>query len=328
MIPMEPVTGPAVWTHADIADHQDWRVRLDDAALRELDALLAATERDLVDPAAFPALRAVLDTISRRLLKGSGFMLLQGFPVDRYSVSDIETMFLAFGRLAGKPISQNSYGQLLAHVRDEGKRVETRGEQLKGIRGYLSNEKLLFHTDLGDAVALLCLKKAKEGGQSSISSSMTVYNEILKQRPDLLPVYFKGFPFRSTEADGVPTEFRLPIYNNDQGVLSCAIRRMMIETSRINGVPYTDQENEALEYLDALAARQDFRYDMQLEPGDIQFLNNYVTFHSRTAFVDHDEPERRRDMLRLWLQLPGGRKHMSKYPVLYDGIPATIAKAS
>jgi len=36
-----------------------------------------------------------------------------------------------------------------------------------------------------DIVTLLCLKNAKEGGHSSWASSITVYNEILKRRPDL-----------------------------------------------------------------------------------------------------------------------------------------------
>jgi hypothetical protein len=33
----------------------------------------------------------------------------------------------------------------------------------------------------------------------------------------------------------------------------------------------------------------------------MQFLNNHVTLHSRTEYVDHPEPERRRDLVRLWL---------------------------
>jgi len=264
-----------------------------------------------------------MESVRDDLLAGSGFVLLQGFPVDRYSLPDIETMFLALGRLIGKPVSQNSYGDLLGHVRDEGKRVIITGDT-RGARGYLSNEKLLFHTDLGDAVGLLCIQKSREGGMSSMSSSMSVYNEILKTHPEYLPIYFRGFPFRSTEADGAEIMWRLPVFTYENGMLSCAIRRMAIETARLNGVPYTDEENAALEYLDAVAAREDLRFDMHMEPGDIQFLNNFVTFHSRTEFVDADEPELKRHMLRLWLQFPQGRSFLSKYPTIYDGVPHTI----
>jgi len=331
MIPMQPVTGPAVWSERDIASRQDWKSPLSQAALEELPALLATAQQSLVDEKRgqqrFPALYQTMVSIREQLMHGPGFALMRGFPVNRFRAEDLDTLFLALGRLVGQPISQNSYGDLLGHVRDEGKRITTVG-QTKGVRGYLSNEKLLFHTDLGDAVGLLCINKGKEGGMSSVSSSMAVYNEILKTHPEYLPAYFNGFMIRSTEADGVPTEWRLPVYSYEHNMLSCAIRRSMIETSRLNGVPYTDLENKALEYLDATAAREDLRYDMHMEPGDIQFLNNYVMFHSRTEFVDFDEPEKKRHMLRLWLQFPGGRAHMARYPVLYDGIPATLKRGA
>ena len=325
-IPDVPVTGPSVWMGRDIAEGKGWRREFDAAAAAELPGLLEAAKvyaEKVGSAPGFPALRRLMESVRDDLLHGRGFVLLQGFPVDRYSLPDIEAMFLGLGRLIGKPVSQNSYGDLLGHVRDEGKRVIITGDT-RGARGYLSNEKLLFHTDLGDAVALLCIQKSLEGGMSSMSSSMSVYNEILKTHPEYLPVYFRGFPFRSTEADGAEILWRLPVFTYENGMLSCAIRRMAIETARLNGVPYTDEENAALQYLDEVAAREDLRFDMHMEPGDIQLLNNFVTFHSRTEFVDADEPELKRHMLRLWLQFPQGRSFLSKYPTIYDGVPHTI----
>ena len=37
-------------------------------------------------------------------------------------------------------------------------------------------------------------------------------------------------------------------------------------------------------------AAPDLRLDMDLQPGDIQFINNYTILHSRTGFVDGPEP--------------------------------------
>lgn len=34
----------------------------------------------------------------------------------------------------------------------------------------------------------------------------------------------------------------------------------------------------------------------------MQFVNNYCVLHSRTAFVDHSEQDRKRHLLRLWLR--------------------------
>jgi hypothetical protein len=43
---------------------------------------------------------------------------------------------------------------------------------------------------------------------------------------------------------------------------------------------------------------------MKLERGDMQFVNNYVVLHSRTAYEDHPEEARKRHLLRLWLRTP------------------------
>jgi hypothetical protein len=43
---------------------------------------------------------------------------------------------------------------------------------------------------------------------------------------------------------------------------------------------------------------------MDLQPGDIQLINNYTILHSRTGFVDGPEPHQQRHMLRLWLKFP------------------------
>jgi hypothetical protein len=43
---------------------------------------------------------------------------------------------------------------------------------------------------------------------------------------------------------------------------------------------------------------------MVLEVGDIQFLSNEHVFHARTAYRDHEPPNPRRHLLRLWLSTP------------------------
>jgi len=50
-----------------------------------------------------------------------------------------------------------------------------------------------FHCDPTDIVGLLCLRKAKTGGESAIVSSATLYNEILRQRPAYLARLQQGF---------------------------------------------------------------------------------------------------------------------------------------
>ena len=74
----------------------------------------------------------------------------------------------------GAPLYQNPQGELLGHVFDHGR---TYGNI--DVRGYETNAYLPYHTDAGDVVGLLCLRRSLEGGLSSIVSSTTVHNEIL-----------------------------------------------------------------------------------------------------------------------------------------------------
>jgi alpha-ketoglutarate-dependent taurine dioxygenase len=67
-----------------------------------------------------------------------------------------------------------------------------------------------------------------------------------------------------------------------------------------------DKETE-----EALAAVEEAFHDqssvaeMVLSPGQMQFLNNRIIGHSRTEFVDHDEVEKKRHLLRIWLRDSG-----------------------
>jgi len=49
--------------------------------------------------------------------------------------------------------------------------------------------------------------------------------------------------------------------------------------------------------------------DFDLEPGQIQFVDNRALGHSRTAFVDYPEFERKRHLVRLWLRDRGRRAY-------------------
>ena len=82
---------------------------------------------------------------------------------------------------------------------------------------------------------------------------------------------------------------------------------MYIESAqRFAEVPrLTAEQKEALDAFDALCTDPRLRFDMDFRFGDMQFLNNYVTLHSRTGYEDFPEPDRKRHLLRLWLFTAG-----------------------
>src|SRR5262249_8399002 len=83
------------------------------------------------------------------------------------------------GAPLGRARSQNARGHLLGHVCDLG---------LSGadpnVRIYQTRERQSFHTDSCDVVGLLCIREAKRGGDSLLVSALSIYNELLRIRPD------------------------------------------------------------------------------------------------------------------------------------------------
>ena len=59
--------------------------------------------------------------------------------------------------------------------------------------------------------------------------------------------------------------------------------------------------------FERLAADPEFRVSFQLERGESALFNNCAVLHNRTAYADHDEPDLKRHLMRLWLMDWDGR---------------------
>ncbi|HTC10253.1 MAG TPA: TauD/TfdA family dioxygenase [Acetobacteraceae bacterium] len=231
---------------------------------------------------------------------GRGFVVLRGLNAADYTDDEVGLIFWGVGAYLGSPVTQNPRGDLLGHVYDHGSRY---GDI--DVRGYETNAHLPFHSDGCDLVGLLCLRRAKSGGLSSIVSSITLHNEILRQHPEYLEPLYNGFHYIRREAaltDAPVTPHRVPVFGAKDGFISARLIRNQINAACAKtGNPLAPQEREALDFLDSLAYDEDIHLDMDLQVGDMQLCNNYTILHSRTGFEDYPEPERRRHMIRLWL---------------------------
>jgi hypothetical protein len=307
----KPIRGPKAWRGETLGrDTSSWLVSWTPDEIADIDRALAtakASGRPLEDIGheQFPltVARARLEQTVADLYDGRGFAVLRGLPVERYRDDDVGLIFWGLGRYMGSPLHQNPQGDLLGHVYDHGR---TYGNI--DVRGYETSAYLPYHTDAGDVVGLLCLRRALEGGLSSIVSSVTVHNEILAHRPEYLGLLYNGFYYIRREAAlterGV-SDRPIPVFGNAGEVVSCRYIRNQINAGAVKrGVPLTTLEQAALDYLDEQTRRPDLRLDMDLAAGDIQFVNNYTVLHSRTEFVDGPELHQKRHMLRLWLKFP------------------------
>jgi hypothetical protein len=304
---------PAGWRPTEITTRRDWIHHFEPAEVDEiLTALATVRERGLgmaeMEQRDFP-----LPTVARRLAKarevledGPGLYLFRGFPATGMSKADLRTIYWGLGRHMGTAVSQSKNGDVLGDVRNIG--VDMHSAQ---GRGYTSNQQLTYHTDSCDVVGLFVLCTARAGGLSRICSSVAVHHEIARTRPDLLEVLYQPFhwSWQGQEEPGGLPYYPQPIFSMHEGRFSCRyVRTHIISAQRFEEVPrLTPQQQEAMALLDSLAGSERFHYSMMFEPGDIQFLNNHVTLHSRTAFEDHEEPARKRHLLRMWLSVPNSR---------------------
>jgi hypothetical protein len=308
----QPLSVPAAWHAKDLTADPSWVYHLTPADIAELEAALAHTKhRGIGIPAIrkddfpLPGLASKLAQILRSLEDGRGIALVRGLPIGRYSRSDAGTIFWGLGAHFGRSVAQNAYGDVLGHVRDLGK------DWTKDMsaRGYETTMHQPFHNDSCDVVGLFCLQPAKKGGLSSVVSSVAIHNEMISTRPDLARILYDAFYVdrRSEQAPGDTPYYLTPIFNYHKGRLFNRFNRMYIESAqRFPEVPrLTAQQKQALDLFDALCMDPRLRLDMDFRHGDMQFLNNYVTLHSRTSYEDWPEPDRKRHLLRLWLFTPG-----------------------
>ncbi len=309
------IEGPSAWTGADMRTREaEWSYRLSSSEIDEIEAalrLVRARGLDIADIRRehfpLPTLGPVLDRLRAEVLDGRGFALLRGVPVEDRPIAESATLNWGIGTYFGSARSQNAKGHLLGHIYDLGGSSATD----PNIRSYATSEGQNFHIDRCDVVALLCLRRAKSGGQSAIVSSMTVHNVMAERRPDLLERLYRPFPVdrRGEVPEGKAPFYEAPVFNEHAGRLSVLYSRLHIGSSqRFPEAPrLAPKDIEALDMLAELAGDPDLRLDMNFTPGDIQFLHNHTILHARTAYQDWPEPERKRHLLRLWLSPPGAR---------------------
>lgn len=304
-------TGPQAWIGSDMANREDeWLHRWTADEIAEIEAAVEASSNQNIleitaDSFPLPSIEAILTKNKTDILHGRGFSLLRGLPVEKWSIYETARAYWGLGVHIGMPISQNSKGHALGHVTN----LQLGLSKLK-TRGYQRTDHLPFHTDTADIVGLFCLKPGLSGGDSLIVSSTTVYNELVRRRPDLAEVLME--PLQRTFVSENPNDSErfadVPLFMpKEKRMIAHYVRGHIFKAQALPGVrPFTNAQKEALAMVDSIADNPDFFLDMQFRPGDIQFLCNHTIFHSRRSFEDSDDFGERRHLLRLWLACKDG----------------------
>lgn len=224
----ERVSVPNVWRGDELADTGRWIIRFAEEDFADFERALAHVSRkhlkDVTEIRAedfpLPHFQERIDDIVDRLEHGLGLVLLRGLPIyDRFSVDEATIIYWGMGRHMGNLVPQNRKGDLVGHIRDLGRRGPYE-------RAYATNEDLGFHTDSTDFVGLMCLRPALYGGESFVASSGLLYNFVVDEHPEYLPILNKNFPtdWRSEEPPGSPGWYLEPLYSYCGGALSATVR--------------------------------------------------------------------------------------------------------
>jgi len=341
--PHTHISSPDAWTGSAIQQDRTWICHLNETDITEIDAALEQAKSSgtripfASENFPLPSLRGKLDGILDEIENGRGFKLIRGIPRQRYSDADCELIYWGLTSYFGTPVSQNARGHLLGHVRDEGRQLDD-----PNARAYQTSQRMDFHTDMLpiDVLGLFCLRSAKSGGASKLTSALTIHNVLRKERPDLLEALYGMFhlDWRGEEPEGEQPWFTIPMFSKTRGRITARICSLVYyESAARFGEQYrpTPLQREALLAVQEIANRPELMLTMDFQEGDIQLINNHTMMHAREAYEDYPEPERQRHLLRMWIAVPDGKRRpladelTDRYRwVQRGGIPAKTAAAA
>jgi Taurine catabolism dioxygenase TauD, TfdA family len=308
------VRGPKAWTRDSIAP-ADWTVPLPPAALAEIAAMAEALRRDplptlVLTPALFrlQACRAAMERVRSLMREGVGLAVVDRLPLDGLSEDEARSVYWVLGQFVERLVAQKWDGSMLYDVTDTGR------EYGYGVRASWTNVELFFHTDNAFAVAppwyvsLLCLHPAQAGGISRFCSLYTVHNRLLERYPRLLRRLYEPFYFdrQAEHAPGAPKVSITPAFACDGERLRARLSSSLIRRGyKLMEEPLDPLGAEALAALDEVMHDDDLWVEFTIERGQLQYINNLEFAHFRSNFQDHEDPARRRHLVRLWYRGEG-----------------------
>ena len=314
-----PIEGPSVWARRDVRP-EEYRIELSAACLDEIrravDEIRAFPLPTILcgpDDFAMPACRREMARVRDILDHGRRFSIVDRLPVAEMNGEEATAIYWLLSSMISRPVAQKLDGTMIYDVLDTGRQALPGS----GIRPDKTNIEIRFHNDNAynhtppDYVGLLCLRQAQEGGHSRVVSFHTVHNRLLAVHRDRLQRLYRPFWFdRQREyRPGEAPIFAAPVFE-DIGELRARFSVHQISGGyALNGEPIDGEGEAAIAAMLEIFDDDGLSVDFDLEPGQMQFVHNRALGHSRTAFVDHPDPDRKRHLVRLWMRDQGRRAY-------------------
>jgi hypothetical protein len=318
-IPGHAIPGPSAWQRADLRsggyEITLTRPCLDEIrrAAHEIGAFPLPTIVRRPEEVAMPHCAAAMAQVRHILDHGVRFAIVDRLPLADLSLEAATAIYWLLSSMVARPVAQKLDGTLIYDVLDTG-RAALPGS---GVRPDQTNIELKFHTDNSynttppDYVVLLCLRPSKQGGHSRVASFHTLHNALLARRPDCVARLHRPFWFdRQREFHvGEAPVFSAPVFSGGAELHARFSAHQIRGGYALKDEALDPEGATAMRELLDLFEDETLSADFDLEPGQMQFVDNRVLGHSRTAFEDFAEPERRRHLVRLWLRDHGRRSY-------------------
>ena len=311
------------WLAPEISE-TDYLIRLPAEAAEEIHRVADFVEHNplpvlyrRLDDFELPACRKMMAAMKAILDDGVGFAVIDRLPMEAYPIETLLQVYWLLGQCIGRPVAQKWDGQMIYEVRDTGAAYEY------GTRGSYTSVELVFHTDnafarmVPDYVGLLCRNPAKSGGVSRFCSLYSVHQRMLEQYPEQLARLYQPMLFdrQKEHREGDAPVCYAPFFSwRNERLFARANSSLVRKGYAVAGEVMDTALESALEAIDAVCASADLWYEAPLERGQVQYLNNHEVGHYRSAFEDHDDPERKRHLYRLWHRAEGSTSYDGSYP--------------
>ena len=314
-----PIEGPSVWTRRDVRP-EEYRIDLPGACLDEIrraaDEIRAyplPTVLRIPDDFTMPACRREMARVRDMLDHGRRFAIVDRLPMNEMGAAEATAIYWLLSSMVSRPVAQKLDGTMIYDVLDTGQQALPGS----GIRPDKTSIEIRFHNDNAyneappDYVGLLCLRQAQSGGHSRVISFHTVHNALRERHPDRLERLYQPFWFdRQREfRPGERPVFAAPIFAGAGEPKARFSVHQINGGYALRGEPIDPAGEAALAATLEIFEEDGLSVDFDLEPGQIQFVDNRALGHSRTAFTDDPDPGRRRHLMRLWLRDRGRRAY-------------------
>ncbi|KAK0652846.1 hypothetical protein B0T16DRAFT_427144 [Cercophora newfieldiana] len=257
-----------------------------------------------------PTLQAKLDQVCEEVHHGIGFAVVRGVGknvgTNVHTAEDALLVFLGVAAYLGDVRGvQDRQGSVITHITSA--KTWTVPPNLR--HGIHTNQPLQWHNDCGSEILSLHVRGvAKNGGSTFVASGWTIFSELMLVYPSVVeilqrptwPVQISGSP---------PRHILMPLVTVSSGKIFFAVDpgRLGLHPAAAvagvdSGIPeLTHEQRQALDILSAFATKN--RLKLDVEAGDMVFVNNFALLHARDAYVDPDSDEGQpRHLVRLWIR--------------------------